>query len=64
MAEFWEISIDGLVMVGDSGHDLATARAAGSRFIAVSVSDLVGADAWVETVDEIGEALASSISGD
>ncbi len=64
MAESWEISIDGLVMVGDSGHDLATARAAGSRFIAVSASDLVGADAWVETVDEIGEALVSSISGD
>ena len=64
MAESWDIEVGSIVMVGDSLHDLATARAAGARFIAVGPSGVPGADAWVETVNEIGEALSSDTSGE
>jgi phosphoglycolate phosphatase len=64
MAESWGIEVGSIVMVGDSRHDLATARAAGARFISVGSAGMPDAEAWVETVNEIAEAIHSDASGE
>ncbi len=63
MAESWGIEVGSIVMVGDSRHDLATARAAGAGFISVGSAGMPEAEAWIETVDEIAEAIYSDASG-
>ena len=64
MAALWEIEVASIVMVGDSRHDLATARAAGATFILVGDGGGPGGEARIDTVDDIAAVLASDATGE